>query len=136
MAAGKYNFIIEQGATTNFEIVYKDSSGNPIDLTGYTARMDLRATPGASTSYLTLSSSLGPCGTGLNMSGSGGLSASKPLTSGSIGVYISAASSSALTFTEASYDLEIVSGSGNCAVVTRLVEGKVTLSKEVTTGSY
>jgi len=85
---------------------------------------------------LTLSSSLGPCGTGLNMSGSGGLSASKPLTSGSIGVYISAASSSALTFTEASYDLEIVSGSGNCAVVTRLVEGKVTLSKEVTTGSY
>jgi hypothetical protein len=136
MAAGKYNFIIEQGATTNFEFVYKDSSGNPIDLTGYTARMDLRATPGASTSYLTLSSSLGPCGTGLNMSGSGGLSASKPLTSGSIGVYISAASSSALTFTEASYDLEIVSGSGNCAVVTRLVEGKVTLSKEVTTGSY
>jgi len=136
MAAGKYNFIIEQGATTNFEIVYKDSSGNPIDLTGYTARMDLRATPGASTSYLTLSSSLGPCGTGLNMSGSGGLSASKPLTSGSIGVYISAASSSALTFTEASYDLEIVSGSGNCAVVTRLIEGKVTLSKEVTTGSY
>ena len=136
MAAGKYNFIIEQGATTNFEFVYKDSSGNPIDLTGYTARMDLRATPGASTSYLTLSSSLGPCGTGLNMSGSGGLSASKPLTSGSIGVYISAASSSALTFTEASYDLEIVSGSGNCAVVTRLIEGKVTLSKEVTTGSY
>ena len=136
MAAGKYNFIIEQGATTNFEIVYKDSSGNPIDLTGYTARMDLRATPRASTSYLTLSSSLGPCGTGLNMSGSGGLSASKPLTSGSIGVYISAASSSALTFTEASYDLEIVSGSGNCAVVTRLIEGKVTLSKEVTTGSY
>jgi len=136
MAAGKYNFIIEQGATTNFEFVYKDSSGNPIDLTGYTARMDLRPTPGASTSYLTLSSSLGPCGTGLNMSGSGGLSASKPLTSGSIGVYISAASSSALTFTEASYDLEIVSGSGNCAVVTRLVEGKVTLSKEVTTGSY
>ena len=136
MAAGKYNFTIEQGSTTDFEIVYKDSSGNPVDLSGYTARMDLRATPGADTSYLTLSSSLGTCGTGLNLSGSGGTSASKPLTSGSIGIYISAVSSSALDFTEASYDLEIVSGSGDCAVVTRLIEGKITLSKEVTTGTY
>ena len=136
MAAGKYNFTIEQGATTDFEIVYKDSTGTPIDISGYTARMDLRATPGATSSHLTLSSSLGPCGTGLNLSGSGGLTASKPLTSGSIGIFISAVSSSALSFTEASYDLEIVSGSGNCAVVTRLIEGKVTLSKEVTTGSY
>ena len=136
MAAGKYNFTIEQGTTTDFEIVYKDSSGTPIDLSGYSARMDLRATPGATSSYLTLSSSLGTCGTGLNLSGSGGISASKPLTSGSIGIYISHTSSSALNFTEASYDLEIVSGSGNCAVVTRLVEGKITLSKEVTTGSY
>jgi len=136
MAAGIYNFRIEQGATTDFEIVYKDSNGTPVDLTGYTARMDLRQQPGASTSYLTLSSSLGPCGTGLNMSGSGGLSASKPLTSGSIGVYISHLSSSALNFDEAFYDLEVVSGSGNCAVVTRLIQGKITLSKEITTGSY
>lgn len=136
MAAGIYNFRIEQGATTDFEIVYKDSNGTPVDLTGYTARMDLRQEPGASTSYLTLSSSLGPCGTGLNMSGSGGLSASKPLTSGSIGVYISHTSSSALNFTDAFYDLEVVSGSGNCAVVTRLIQGKITLSKEITTGSY
>src|SRR6056300_1877891 len=136
MAAGKYNFSIEQGTTVDFEITYTDSNDNPIDLSGYNARMDIRPSAGSDVKYLTLSSSLGPCGTGLNMSGSGGLSASKPLSSGSIGVYISAASSSALTFTEASYDLEIVSGSGNCAVVTRLVEGKVTLSKEVTTGSY
>jgi len=70
------------------------------------------------------------------MSGSGGLSASKPLTSGSIGIYISHTSSSALNFTDAFYDLEVVSGSGNCAVVTRLIQGKVTLSKEITTGSY
>src|SRR6056300_512918 len=99
--------------------------------------MDFRPSAGSDEKYLTLSSSLGPCGTGLNMSGSGGLSASKPLSSGSIGVYISHVSSSALTFTEASYDLEIVSGSGgSCPVVTRLIEGKITLSKEVTTGSY
>ena len=32
MAAGRYSFVIEQGATTDFEVVYNDSNGNPIDL--------------------------------------------------------------------------------------------------------
>ena len=101
MAAGKYSFTIEQGATTDFEIAYKDSNGDPIDLTGYQARMQLRPAPGSSTLYLTLSSSLDPCGTGLNISGSSGLN---PPTSGTIGIYISAVSSSMLDFDLASYD--------------------------------
>ena len=133
MAAGKYSFTIEQGATVDFEISYKDSNGDPIDLTGYQARMQLRPSPGSSTLYLTLSSSLDPCGTGLNLSGSGG---TNPPTSGTIGIYISAASSSLLDFDLASYDLEISSGSGNCYTVTRLLEGKVKLSREITEGSY
>jgi len=133
MAAGKYSFTLEQGTTTNFEIAYTDSNGDPVDLTGYNARMQLRPTPGSETIYLTLSSSLGPCGTGLNMSGSAGIN---PPTSGTIGIYISAASSSLLDFNQASYDLEIASGSGNCAVVTRLLEGKIQLSKEITLGSF
>ena len=136
MAAGKYNFTIEQGATVDFAVQYKDSNSNPIDLSGYQARMQLRPTIGSSTVILTLSSSLGPCGTGLNLSGSGGQSASTPPSSGSIWVFISAMSSSPLTFTSALYDLEIASGSGNCAVVTRLLEGVVTLSKNVTLGSF
>lgn len=133
MAAGKYSFTIEQGSTVDFEIVYKDSNGDPIDLTGYQARMQLRPSPGSDVLYLTLSSSLDPCGTGLNLSGSQG---TKPPTSGSIGIYISAISSSQLNFDLASYDLEISSGSGNCYTVTRLLEGKVKLSKEVTEGLY
>ena len=68
-------------------------------------------------------------GTGLNLSGSSG---TNPLTSGSIGIFISAASSSAFTFNEARYDLEMVSGSGATQYVTRLIQGKVKLSKEVT----
>ena len=136
MAAGNYSFTIEQGATTDFEIVYKDSNGDPIDLTGYNARMQLKDSIGGSSTFLTLSSSLSPDGTGLNLSGSGGNAASKPLTSGSIGIFISHATSSNLTFGTAVYDLEIVSGSGNTAVVTRLLQGKVNLSKEVTTGDY
>lgn len=128
MSAGKYNFIIEQGATTNFEIQYKDSSNNPIDLTDYNGRMSIKSAIGG-TDYINLSSSLGPCGTGLNFNGSNGTT---PPTSGSIGIYISAVSSSALDFTEGVYDLEIYSGS-NCEYVIRLLEGKVQLSKQVTT---
>ena len=136
MAAGKYNFTIEQGATVDFAVQYKDSGSNPINLSEYQARMQFRPTFGSSTVYLTLSSSLGPCGTGLNLSGSGGLNASTPPSSGSVGVFISALSSSQLTFNAALYDLEIASGSGNCAVVTRLLEGTVKLSKNVTLGNF
>jgi len=136
MAAGKYNFTIEQGATVDFAVQYKDSNSTPIDLSGYQARMQFRPTFGSTTTFLTLSSSLGPCGTGLNLSGSGGIDASTPIASGSIGVFISAVSSSQLTFDGALYDLEIASGSGNCTVVTRLLEGVVTLSKNITLGSF
>ena len=31
MAAGKYNFVIEQGSSVNFTVNYKDASNNPID---------------------------------------------------------------------------------------------------------
>jgi hypothetical protein len=122
MAAGKYNFTIEQGATVDFAVQYKDSNSNPIDLSGYQARMQLRPTIGSSTVILTLSSSLGIDGTGLNLSGSGGLNASTPPTSGSVGVFVSAATSSLLTF--------------DSAVVTRLIEGIVKLSKNITLGGF
>lgn len=132
MAAGKYNFTIEQGTTLDFEIAYTDSNSNKIDLTGYTGRMQLKDKIGGSTTYITLSSSLNADGTGLNFSGSNGLN---PPTSGTIGIFISANSSSALDFNKAVYDLEIISGS-TYPVVTRLLQGTVTLDKEVTTGGY
>ncbi len=131
MAAGRYSFVIEQGATTNFEIQYKDSNNQPIDLTGYTGRLQIRSTYAQNSGelYLTLSSSLNLDGTGLNFSGSNG---STPPTSGSIGIYIASCTSSALTFNEALYDLEIYSGSGDCPYTVRVLEGNVRLSKEVT----
>ena len=133
MAAGTYNFTIEQGSTVDFEIAYKDSSNNPIDLTGYQARMQIKNLPGGSITYLTLSSSLDASGTGLNLRGSSG---TNPFTSGTIGVYVAAVTSSLLDFNTAFYDLELVSGTGNTATVTRVIQGKVTLDKEVTTGAY
>ena len=124
MASGKYSFVIEQGATTDFEVQYKDSSNNPVNLSGYHARMQIRSDYGG-TLIANLSSSLDSDGTGLNLSGSSGTT---PIASGSIGIFISAASSSAFSFSEAKYDLELVQGS----TVTRLLEGKVKLSKNVT----
>lgn len=131
MAAGRYSFTIEQGATTNFEIQYKDSNSNPIDLSNYSGRLQIRSTFAQDNGeiYLTLSSSLNGDGTGLNFSGSNGTT---PPTSGSIGIYIASCTSSALTFNEAVYDLEIYSGSGDCPYTIRLLQGNVKLSKEVT----
>jgi hypothetical protein len=125
MSAGKYSFVLEQGSTFDIEIQYKDTTGSAVDLSGYSGKMQIRPTIASETVYLTLSSSLNGDGTGLNFSGSNG---STPPTSGSVGIFISATSSSALDFTEAVYDLEITSGS----IVTRILEGKVKLSKEVT----
>lgn len=131
MAAGKYSFVIEQGATIDFEIQYKDSKSNPIDLTGYWGKMQLKSgyADNSPTTYLTLTSSLNSDGTGLNFSGSNG---STPLSSGSIGIYIAACTSSMLTFDTAFYDLEIYSGSASCPMTTRLLEGQIRLSKQVT----
>jgi hypothetical protein len=127
MAAGKYSFVIEQGATVNFEIQYKDSNNAPVNLTGYSGKMMIRSgyADANPITYAILSSSLAADGTGLNFSGSNGIT---PPASGSIGVVISAVSSSNFTFNNALYDLEITSGS----IVTRILEGQVSLSKEVT----
>lgn len=125
MAAGRYSFIIEQGATTNIQINWTDDSGSAIDLTGYHARMQVRPSVESDTIYLSLSSSLQSDGTGLNLSGSNGTT---PLSSGSLAIYMSADVTEDLNFNEAFYDLEMVNGS----VVTRLLEGKVKLSKNVT----
>jgi len=123
MAAGKYNFVIEQGTTFTLELQYKDSNSVPVDLTGYTGRMQIRPSIGSPTTYLTLSSSIQADGTGITF---------PTPVSGTINLYISAISSSQLTFDQGAYDLEIASGS----VVTRLIQGNVQLSKEVTTGVY
>lgn len=44
MAATQYDFDIEQGSSFRFSLVYKDSSKNVIDLTGWCARMILTTT--------------------------------------------------------------------------------------------
>jgi hypothetical protein len=127
MAAGKYSFTLEQGSTLSLELLYKDSSGSPVNLSGYSGRMQIKSgfADNNPTTYLTLSSSLMSDGTGLNLSGSAG---NNPLASGSIGLYISAATSSLLTFDTAYYDILLTTGTA----VTRILEGQIKLAKAVT----
>lgn len=133
MAAGRYSFTIEQGATLNFELQYKDSQNQPIDLTGFEGAMQIRSTySGSGETYLTLTSSLGdayektPTNGFLSFSGSDLVT---PLTSGSIGIYAGYDLTDGLDFDgQAYYDIEITSGS----IRTRILEGRVQLSKQVT----
>ena len=39
MAASKYDFTIEQGTSFKISLIYKDNAGNPINLTGWCARL-------------------------------------------------------------------------------------------------
>ena len=131
MSAGRYSFLIEQGATTDFEIQYKSSSDIPIDLSGYCAAMQIRNEQNGTVLYATLTSSIGDTyaktvsGSFLSLSGS---NLTNPLSSGSIGVYIGYAVTDNFTFNEAFYDLELTSGS----IRTRLIQGKVKLNDQVT----
>jgi len=135
MAAGKYSFTIEQGTTVDFELQYRDSSNNPIDLTGYTGAMSIRSTySGSGTTYLAFTSLTGsqyasgkPSGSAfLSISGS---NLSTPPSSGSVGVYIGFELTDNLSFTSSAYyDIELTSGS----IRTRLLEGRINLSQQVT----
>ena len=119
MAAGIYNFTIEQGTTFTRTFKYKDSEGNPIDLTsngGFTARMDIRTKAGGD-----LINAFSTSGGQITIT-----------NTNFITLTIGATSTSNYSFNSAVYDLEIVSPAG---VVTRLLQGKIKLSKEVTTSS-
>lgn len=129
MAAGRYPILIEQGSTLDFEIQYKDAANVPVDLSGYGARMQIRPSAESSTIYLTLSSSYVEGLSCLTVSGS---HATKPPTSGSIGIFISSCDTSAMTFTEGVYDLEVFTNYSNCDYVTRILQGPIRVSKEVT----
>jgi hypothetical protein len=113
MSAATTNLIIDQGATWNITFTYKNSDGSPINLTGYTAALQLRTSYDAASAALSLTS-----GSGIVLGG----------TAGTIAVTATATQTGALTAGEYVYDLEITSSS----VVTRLVQGRITVTPQVT----
>jgi hypothetical protein len=115
MTAGIYNFTIDQGAQYTTQIIWADSSGNPIDLTGYTASMQLREqAASADPAALTLTSS------------NGGITITP--VAGEMDILMTTAQTGALDARFYVYDLEIALG----GVVTRIIQGQITVSAQVT----
>lgn len=128
--SNKHNFTIKQGKTFERRIQYQ-LNGEWFDLTDYEARMQIRPQYNSATVYCSLSSSIGIDGTGLNLTPVSG-SVVLPRSSGSIGITISAHSSSQFTWKEAFFDLEIYSGSGVTQYVREILRGNVQVLLEVT----
>ncbi len=110
---GQYDIIAPQGATFAEIFTYKNS-GTPVDLTGYTARMQVRRTPSSDTKILDLVSPAG-----ITLGGA----------TGQISVNVSATGMAAVDAGKYRYDLEIVSSNGT---VSRLIEGVFYVTAEVT----
>jgi hypothetical protein len=111
---GIYNFTINQGATFSRVITWKDESGDEVDLTGYTARLMVRTSLAAPEPFITLTTENG----GITLGGA----------AGTITLSISATDTAAISENAGFYDLEMILGS----VVTRLLQGAVSISREVT----
>jgi len=112
--AGIYNITMDQGAQWTLTVVYDNNNGTPFDLTGYTARMQVRPKFGADNAVLTLSSP------------SSGIVIT-PLT-GTLNLTATTAQTGDIDGGFYVYDLEISSG----GVVTRLMQGSVTVRDQVT----
>jgi hypothetical protein len=112
--ASVYNGTINQGSDWFLTLIYKDSSGTAINLTGYTANMQLRVNANSTTANLTLST-----GSGITITGA----------TGTIAIHATATQTAALLAQNYVYDLEIRSSGG---IVTRLIQGTLNVSAEVT----
>ena len=53
MSASKYDFIIEQGSSFRLSLVYKDDSGNPVDLTNWCARLVWKTNKNITQTFIT-----------------------------------------------------------------------------------
>lgn len=119
MPAAQYDFDLEQGATFDYTLTWVDQQNTPVNLTGYTARMQFRpGTPDNPTVALELTSPVSG-GVGITLGGA----------AGTIRLQATAALTAALTAVPHSYDLELTDGAG---VVTRLIRGIANVTREVT----
>lgn len=113
--AGLYNPTIEQGATWERVIYWKDENGALVDLSGYTAAATFRSSIEDATAIIELSTG----GSGIVLGGA----------AGTITLTMTAAQTAALTAPDQGvWQLEMNNGSG---VITRLLEGRYIVSREV-----
>ena len=113
--SGQWNLTIDQGATFDVTLTWRDEAGSPVDLSGYTARAQIRSQVTSATPLVDLT-----VGDGITLGGG----------AGTIRLVIDDTDTAALPAPfDGVWDLEVESGSG---VVTRLLAGTVTVTPEVT----
>ncbi len=108
-------FTIYQGATFRRRLRWLNPDKTPIDLTGCTARMQVREEVESTAALLELTTENGRIALGG--------------TAGTVNLLIDAGTTAAITWSGGVHDLEIVHPSGE---VTRLAEGSCCVSPEVT----
>ena len=114
MPAARHDIVIEEGATFDITFTYLDKDGVAIDVTGYSAKMDIKESVGGTLiDALTSVTSEIAVGT----------------TDGIFQILLVPATTAAYDFDWGVYDLEITTG----GVTVRLVEGRVEFRREVTT---
>lgn len=115
MAASYHDFTIDQGSTFQRTLTWKDSDGTPIDLTEFTARMQIRRTLRSEEVLVEMTTENGY----IELGGA----------EGTIMLTIPADVTKELVVTRGVYDIELESVDG---IVTRLLQGCVIISPEVT----
>lgn len=113
----KLKFVIYQGATFRRRLTWTGPAPTytPIDLTGCTARMHIRAKLEDADPLLVLTTENGR----ITLGG----------TAGTVDLFISDEDTTPVTWTSGVFDIEIDHPSGD---VTRIAQGSVSVSKEVT----
>lgn len=119
MSAGKYDFNIEQGTSFTLSLVYKDSTGTPIDLTGWCARLVWKSNSGVETF------------TTENTNSSYRFEMDEP--NGKLILQFPASTTNNFNFSNAKYDIELQSPddfyNNGGKFTTRLISGIVTIVK-------
>ena len=113
MTALKYTVKLNQGETSSLIFPILDEFGAPVNVTGWTAKSQIRSAPGIPTVLYEWSATAG----NLTVSGS------------SVTLRVPAADSSGWTWTSAEYDLILIDLNGN---VYRIAEGPVQVDPATT----
>lgn len=128
MAAGIYDIIIEQGADWRLVITWKDAEGAPVNLTGYTARMQVRESFASKVKVFELTTENGHIALG----GTDGIVTMELPAAASAAVAINPTKTAWIDGKQAQqlvFDLEMISAAG---AVTRLIQGAALFVPEVT----
>lgn len=112
MAAGNYDFTIDQGSDFTLAITVKDSNDAATDLTGYSARAQLRPERASTTLTASFTCTV------------------TDATGGKIDMTLGNATSKTIEAGTYFYDLEIFTA--NDAIVRRIIQGKAKVTQEVT----